>query len=261
MMPSDSRASTPEPAPASNVSRAGPLARGQAPDWHLGAVAVTAGLVAGVVAWLAGETRAVIVPPAHQETNLMGSGHFVPIHTPEASLAATRQTATRAFGVLGALTGLLLGLAGGWAAGSGRRALGASGLGLIVGGGVGAGVAWVVLPGFESWRVANAGALLPALLSHGACWVPIGAVGGLALALGSRGSALGGLAGGALGATLATVLHEVLGAFLFPMAETGEPVSATWATRLLARLLVPTLAAAGAALSTSRRGRPVTAAA
>jgi hypothetical protein len=216
------------------------------PAW----IAVAAGLVAGLVAWGIGETPAVLVRPAEKGVRVMGSGPVMPSVSPEAQSAATRQTSARAFGVLGALTGLLLGLAGAWPNGPIRRAARAGGIGMAVGGLLGAVVPWLTLPPFEGLRAADPSALLPSLLLHGTCWIPIGAVGGLALALGQGGGArsLAGLTGGILGAVLATVLYEALGASLFPMAATGEPISATAASRLLARLLVPTFAAAGAAL-------------
>jgi hypothetical protein len=36
-----------------------------------------------------------------------------------------------------------------------------------------------------------------------------------------------------------TMLYDVIGAVFFPLAETAEPIAATWETRALARFLVP----------------------
>ena len=64
---------------------------------------------------------------------------------------------------------------------------------------------------------------------------------------------LGGLVGGLLGA----VVYEMIGAFVFPMDKTTQPISETWGTRLIARLAVAIFAAAGAAWGASEsRPRP-----
>ena len=84
---------------------------------------------------------------------------------------------------------------------------------------------------------------------HGAFWIPIGAAGGLALGLGRRDRIASALVGGAFGALVGTVAYEMIGGMVFPMAETGAPISLTGTTRLLGRLLVPTLAAVGAAMA------------
>ena len=151
------------------------------------------------------------------------------------------------------MTGLLLGLVGGAAVGSGRRAAQAGGVGLVVGGLAGAVVTWATMPLFEDWRAPDTAAMLPSLVMHGLFWLPTGVAGGLALGLGLRDRVGRAVAGGAMGALLATVLYELVGALAFPLSGTGEPVSTTWSTRLLARLLVATFTAVAAALVLSRR--------
>ena len=56
---------------------------------------------------------------------------------------------------------------------------------------------------------------------------------------------LGGLAGAALGA----LAYELIGVVAVPAGQTTRFISATWQTRLLARLAVTTLAAAGVTLA------------
>jgi hypothetical protein len=75
-------------------------------------------------------------------------------------------------------------------------------------------------------------------------------VGGLAFGLGLGANrrrlaraAIGGLIGAALGAAV----FELLGAVAFPLANTPRPLALTWTARLVARLLVASLAAIGAA--------------
>lgn len=251
MQPNDPPSSDPTVSTSSEITGTGSRPRGRMRGWFLPTIAMAVGLVGGVAAWAIGETPAVIVPAVEKEVPFMGMGPSVPSLSPESELAAQQETAARAFGLLGGLTGLLLGLAGGLTSGSRRRALVAGGVGLIVGVLVSAGITWVAVPGFEGWRLASPGDLVPCLLLHGVCWLPIGAVGGLALGLGlgGRDRLLSGLVGGILGAFLATLVYEFLGAALFPMAGTGEPISTTPMSRLLGRLLVPVLTGLGAALA------------
>lgn len=252
MPTNDPNSSAPEPAPAEVRPRESMPMMARRPGRRLRTLAVTAGLAAGVLTWAVGETGAVVARPVQRPVNFMGSGVLVPSTTPEARQEVVRQTSMRAFGLLGCLTGLLLGCAGGASAGSPRRAATAGGVAAVVGGLLGALVPWVTLPWFVRWRVAGGEALLPSLLMHATFWVPIGAAGGLALGLGDRNRAVDGAAGGALGAVLATLAYELLGALAFPLAKTGEPISATWPTRLLAYVLVTSLVATGAALLITR---------
>src|SRR5262249_32114368 len=92
-------------------------------------------------------------------------------------------------------------------------------------------------------------------------WSVVGAAGGLALGLGlgGLGQALRAGLGGLLGAALGATAFEAVGALAFPTEETDQPISKTWVTRLIARVLVAVLAAAGAAVALQagrRAGRP-----
>ena len=94
--------------------------------------------------------------------------------------------------------------------------------------------------------------LILAFLVQGGIGAVIGAVAGGAfgLGLGGRRHALGPLLGGLLGAIAGVLIYEVVGLVAFPLDETTRPLSATWGTRLLARLAVAILsfASAGARL-------------
>ena len=48
---------------------------------------------------------------------------------------------------------------------------------------------------------------------------------------------------------LAAVIYEFAGGILFPQALTDRPISQTWESRLVARLLVTVLTAVGVVLS------------
>jgi hypothetical protein len=82
---------------------------------------------------------------------------------------------------------------------------------------------------------------------HLGLWVLLGAAAGLAFGIGRTEPRRWGitLVGGAIGAAMGTLLYEVLGAFLFPLAETSKPISEAWQTRLMAFLLVALATAAG----------------
>jgi hypothetical protein len=82
--------------------------------------------------------------------------------------------------------------------------------------------------------------LILSMCMHGLIWGLLGAAAGLAFATGLRKATLCArtLAAGWLGAVLGTIAFEMIGAMFFSMAETDEPISETWPTRLMARLLV-----------------------
>jgi hypothetical protein len=115
----------------------------------------------------------------------------------------------------------------------------------------GVAASWVLLPLFYRNEDPISGDLILPLLTQGGVWTVVGAAGGLALGLGrgGRGLALRAGLGGLLGAALGAIVYEAVGAFGFPNDETDQPVSKTWVTRLLVRVLVAVLTAAGAALA------------
>src|SRR5262249_26321970 len=104
------------------------------------------------------------------------------------------------------------------------------------------------------------GLTVPTLV-HGGIWGAAGLAGGLAFGFGlGRGrtsvarAALGGLVGG----LLAGFVFEATAAMAFPKAGTTRPLSLTPGSRLMAKMLVALLAAAGiAALVAGRARAPV----
>src|SRR5205823_9248791 len=87
------------------------------------------------------------------------------------------------------------------------------------------------------------------LLIHIGLWSPLGAAGGWAFGrgLGQDQIIPKALLGGFVGAVAGSILSDLVGALVFPLAMTARPISATWGSRLMARLLVTGLAAIGAA--------------
>jgi hypothetical protein len=108
----------------------------------------------------------------------------------------------------------------------------------------------VVVPYFQFQKVRNSDDLLVPLGMHALMWGTLGAVGGLAFAIGlGPGHRLRSLLFALVGACVGTAVYEVIGAAVDPLALTSDPVSKTWRTRLMARLLVAI--AVGATISLS----------
>jgi hypothetical protein len=236
------------------------LARGlttgrQFPAVRLWALALMAGSIAGFSAWLIGEaihrrfgTPELVVTAAQ-------SGGFV--SGPEiqkrlmARTAARTLEATLTIGSLGAALGLALGLAGGSAGGSMRAALRAAIVGSILGGVAGAAATRVMLPIYLMVLNPDTNDLIVGIMIHVAISSAIGVVGGaaFALGLGDQSRAVRAVVGGMLGAVAGVLVYELVGAVAFPLEKTSDPISATWATRLFARLAVTTLASACVAIA------------
>ena len=101
-----------------------------------------------------------------------------------------------AFGALGGATGLALGLAGGLIRRSALRAIAAGATGLLLGGGIGVALSWLILPIY--YEHSTGGELTYSLMVHGGVWVAVGAAAGLAFGIGLGGwLALGGMLAGA----------------------------------------------------------------
>ena len=88
--------------------------------------------------------------------------------------------------------------------------------------------------------------LLISMIMHTSIWGLTGAAAGLAFAVGLGERRLLGraLAAGFVGAVFGAIAFELIGAGLFPFASTGQPISTTWQTRLMARLMVTVATAA-----------------
>jgi hypothetical protein len=54
-----------------------------------------------------------------------------------------------------------------------------------------------------------------------------------------------------MGAVLGTIVFDVIAAAIFPLANTAQPISTTWPSRLLARLMVTDATAVAVMLSMS----------
>jgi hypothetical protein len=252
MLDSNDPASAPPTATAPTSGQAGEATSGPPGSSGVGpadtletrayVLALFVGLAAGLVAWAIGET--LLVPES-----LMGHRGG---NSPTSLAEVGTRNAMVSFGILGAAMGSGLGLVGGAIRRSFVATVIAGLTGLVLGGAVGATSARLILPiYYANIRTTD---LTYSLMVHGGIWVPLGAAAGLAFAVGrgGRGRMTLGLMGGIAGALLATVTYEFAGIWLFPQAMMDRPVSASWQSRLMARIIVATLVAAGAVLSANK---------
>jgi hypothetical protein len=206
------------------------------------------GLLAGVLAFGAGEAVYDLIPAGIVTQYALG---LTKVSTSVATetVAAARNGAL-AFGVLGLFLGGCLGLAGGLARRS-SFAVAAGGLGSVLGFAAGVGASLALLPFCIASRIRYPeNELVISFLMHGAIWGLLGALAGLAFAvgLGERPLWVRALTAGFIGALVGAVTFELIGAVAFPGAKTDDPISRTWATRLMARLLVTVATAAALTL-------------
>jgi hypothetical protein len=245
---SEDREARPDSAPSS--ADPGPSPPKPPPDRSRGSVwgiALGCGLVAGLAAWLAGELAYGSFQPRLSEVVIMQMRTVQ--STTQTEHAAEFKNAMLAFALLGAITGLGMGAAGGLAGRSSPQGLIAASGGLAVGGLVGAGASLLALPLFYRQLIPDPNDILTPILVQAAIYLPIGALGGAAFALG-RGNFRRlphAVLGGILGALMATVLFHVIGASFFPDSFHTDPLATSFQLRLIARLLVTVLVAAGTA--------------
>lgn len=206
------------------------------------------GFLAGLLAFGVGEAVYDLIPAKSVTQHALGLTKVSPTLATE-TVAATRNGAL-AFGVLGLFLGGCLGLAGGLARRS-SVAVAAGGLGSVLGFAAGVGASLALLPFCIASRFRYPeNDLLISFLMHGAIWGLLGAVAGLAFAigLGERNLWVRALTAGLAGALVGAVAFDLIGAVAFQGAKTDDPISRTWVTRLMARLLVTVATAAAVSL-------------
>jgi hypothetical protein len=226
------------PFPGPDVAPSAPIARvggGRARTW---AIALFAGLAAGLIAWGIGE--ATLVPEAGYQDKKQ--------HIDILPEVAGLQNCYYSFGALGAAMGLSLGMAGGLIRRSASRAVIAGLTGLVLGGAGGLAVTRLILPVY--YEHAKSGEIFYSLLVHAGIWTELAAVAGVAFAVGAAGwrGLPRAILGAAIAGLVAALIYEFGGGILVPSALTDRPISQTWSSRLLARLLVTVLVAAGVVL-------------
>jgi hypothetical protein len=220
-----------------------------------------AGVLAGLTAFAVGEAVYDLIPVEKVEVNTMG--HILMAPTPKTTALAEIRNAALTFGILGLCLGGFLGIASGLLRRSAVAMAVAGLVGSIVGLATGACICFAVLPFFfDKQAFYPEYDLILSMIMHGSIWGLTAAAAGLAFGVGQGEPRLLGraLAASFIGAALGAVVFDLIGAAVFPMALTGQPISTTWPTRLMARLLVTVAAAAGVMLvmprPLSRKGRP-----
>jgi len=209
-----------------------------------------AGVVAGLAAFGGGEMILDLIPAKSVPVPTMGQIVMAPT-TATANVALTRNGAL-AFGLLGLCLGGLVGTAGGLARRSAPAIVLAGLVGALLGMALAAGASLALIPVFlRTWTDNPKYELVLPMIMHAPIWGLTGAAAGMAFAVGWGDRRLIGraLAAGFVGAALGAIAFELIGAGLFPLSNTGMPISTTWPSRLLARLLVTLATAAFVSLS------------
>lgn len=236
-----------EPAPPAPPSVAG---TDRARTWT---IALSFGLAAGAVAWLIGEFALNAFEPQKFKVVIL-TQTFVQATTPSTNTSEFKN-ATLAFAIFGAVVGLAMGLAGGIASRSMIRGV-ATGLGgVAAGAAAGAGASLLLLRFYYRAHIPDPNDILSPILVHGGIWTAIGAVGGLAfgVAIGAGRRLPQAIEGACIGAFFATVVYHLVSGFFFPDSGFAQPIGRDSINRLLSRLLVAVLLAAGAARGAQSR--------
>jgi hypothetical protein len=208
---------------------------------------IAAGILAGVASLLVGE---VILN--RYQSDLVPT---IKTHPSPEDMRRWRDarvySATLTFTTMGGVLGLMMGLAGGLARRSVLASTWAAMGGLLVGTAAGACMSLALVSNFYKRHDPQSGDLVLPMLTHGAIWSAVGAIGGLAfgLGLGGKGRWKATVVGGLVGAAAATVIYELVGALAFATSKTDLPLSSSITTRGLAQLLVAILSAVGAVVA------------
>src|SRR5262249_54766424 len=154
-------------------------------------------------------------------------GNTVMVVSRATSTVADARNGAVAFGALGLCLGGCLGIAGGLARHSRAGAITGGLVGSLLGLALGTGVSLALLPQFISMRYDHFEYdLIIAMTMHGLIWGLLGAAAGLAFAVGLGEPGLHGrsLVAGLVGAVLGAMAFEVIGALVFPGANTNYPI-------------------------------------
>jgi hypothetical protein len=216
-------------------------------------IVLAAGLVAGVLAWVAGELTHGFFRPRRYSVEIMGMVSMQP--SKESRRAADIANATLSSAILGSVAALTMGLAGGLIVHTPLRGaiigLGAQALGAFAG----AAASLALIPILYWELVPDSNDLLTPIMIHGGIWSAIGAVCAMAFAAGMsrwRQLPLAILFAGT-GASTASVIFHLLTGILFPGSSSAEAVGGSAVVRLLATSLVTVLVAIGVGRGTLGR--------
>jgi hypothetical protein len=219
-------------------------------------IALAGGLAAALISGLGSEWAHDAFKPQLFKVTIAFTTYIQP--TADSLNVADRKNATLVFTILGGVTGLVMGLAGGLVGRSAWRSVLAGLAGLVIGAGSGGVAALALVPLFYLRVVPDPNDLLSPILIQGAIWIAIGAVGGLAFGIGVGGwKRLPDSVGGAcVGALVASLVFHVLATVLFPDSGSVGPVPTSALARLLAAFLISVAIACGSTKGALGRDRP-----
>jgi hypothetical protein len=199
-------------------------------------LALGSALLAGLIGWGAGEN----IPHFwHWEEHLERAAEGIARDPFEARNQAEMKNTALAMGVLGGVTGLLLGLAGGMSRGAIRLAVIAGTAGLLLGITSAVAVSLMIVPMFFRSISLVPNPTLP-LLVHSGIYASIGGAGGLSFGFGRRGltGALRGLLAGTTGAILGSIVYNMLHTTAFPLESDYSPLPGKGVSRMIAHICV-----------------------
>ncbi len=206
--------------------------------------AIAGGILATALTWVAGEASAGYFKGKEVKNPLAEKVDMADTNRVEV------KNAVLAWGVQGALLGLVLGISGALAGRAPRASIRAGTVGLVLGGTLAAGSSSLIFTAFFALVDGNSADMIPSLLSHAGVASLLGLSAGAAfgLGLGVRGGLVRCAVGGIVGAVIGSCLYEVVGALLFPVDKTGDPVASASLARLLCHALIDLTSAVGIAL-------------
>jgi MFS family permease len=218
--------------------------------------AIARALIVGILLALAGAWVATTVADRHR--GIENVEHGTKYRGTHLSIETAARNAALAYGLLGGILALIMGVIAGSLLGrfSIARASIGSLAGIVLGASLGAESAYVLTPVYLN-RLGTADITLTMLI-HLGIWTSVGAASGIAFGIGSgtRTRLLMALAGGMAGGALAAVLFDVCGA-LFPLAHTERPLAEEAPTRLAAALLLSFLIVVGVVVMAAQEPRKV----
>jgi hypothetical protein len=226
----------------------------------VGALSMAAAVVAGLLAWQAGErTYPYFVPvltriPGAEKMNPYERQGLMNAQLKEKLAIAESQNAALMYGLLAALVAAALGLAGGFARWSLLAGLAAAVLGGAIAAAASAGMSLMLAQRvFYPYMEPDSSLILPFLV-HLGMWAPAGLAGGAALGFGVGGWRVvpKAMLGGLIGAIAGTLAFEIFNAAYFALVRVESPIPALRTTRLAADLCV----ALGTALGALRGVQP-----
>jgi hypothetical protein len=249
--PVDLTSTVPAPAPAPAHPETESAAR-DSPRVQVWVNAVGAAFIAAFLAWGVGEKMYGYYRP-----KATASSRDFRVLNREERIAEQKNTAV-AFGVFGAILGMLSGVAGGASRRSILRSASAALAGILLGGVGSALASYELAPIFARFYSDETPSLLLPFLVRGGIWSIVGLSAGLVLGWGWQGfpgiprGLVGGLAGGVCG----TIAFELLNAVLFPGDRNDAVIPSSMPARLLAYLFVAIGVAWGAVLFGRSSTRP-----